>query len=106
MTVTLEDYQKILGLSILGRLVTGQAAPGGWRQRVEAFLGRLLPDDLRGSHTTGVPLTWLRQVFGECPPRADGRLPLSSLDSPPIWFSSFFRHDRRQRIMDVSALPD
>jgi hypothetical protein len=38
---------------------------------VEAFVGRLLIDDLRGSHTTGVPLTWLRQAFGECPPGAD-----------------------------------
>jgi hypothetical protein len=54
-----------------GRLVTGQAAPGGWRQRVEAFLRRVLPDDLRGSHTTGVPLTWLRQAFGVCPPGVD-----------------------------------
>jgi hypothetical protein len=51
--------------------VTGQATPGGWRQRVEAFLGRVLPDDLRGSHTTGVPVTWLRESFGMCPPRAD-----------------------------------
>ena len=66
MTVTLEDCQKILGLSIIGRPVTGQASPGGWRQRVEAFLGRLLPDELRGSHNTGVPLTWLRQSFGQC----------------------------------------
>jgi hypothetical protein len=71
MTVTLEDCQKILGLSITGHPVTGQASPGGWRQRVEAFLGRLLPDDLRGSHNTGVPLTWLRQAFGQCPPGAD-----------------------------------
>jgi hypothetical protein len=38
---------------------------------VEAFLWRLLPDDLRGSHTTGVSLTWLRQAFGVCPPGAD-----------------------------------
>jgi hypothetical protein len=52
--VTLEDCQKILDLRIMGRPVTGQASPGGWRQRVEAFLGRLLPDDLRGSHNTGV----------------------------------------------------
>ncbi|XP_035820988.1 protein MAINTENANCE OF MERISTEMS-like [Zea mays] len=71
MTVTLEDCQKILGLIIIGRPVTGQASPGGWRQRVEAFLGRLLPDDLRGSHNTGVPLTWLRQTFGQCPPGAN-----------------------------------
>ena len=69
--MTLEDCQKILGLSIIGRPVTGQASPGGWRQRVEAFLGRLLPDELRGSHNTGVPLTWLRQSFGQCPPGAD-----------------------------------
>jgi hypothetical protein len=71
MTVTLEDCQKILGLSIWGHPVTAQAAPSGWRQRVEVFLGRLLPDDLRGSHTTGVPLTWLRQAFGVCPPREE-----------------------------------
>jgi hypothetical protein len=28
MTETLEDCQKILGLNIRGRTVTGQAAPG------------------------------------------------------------------------------
>jgi hypothetical protein len=69
--VTLEDCQKFLGLSIHGRPVTGQAAPGGWSQRVEAFLQRVLPDDLRGSHTTEVLITWLRQAFGVCPPGAD-----------------------------------
>jgi hypothetical protein len=106
MTVTLEDCQKFLDISIRGRPVTGQAAPGGWRQRVEAFLGRLLPDDLQGSHTTRVPLIWLRQAFGLCPPGADGWLPLSCLDPAPVWISSFSRCDRRQRIMDVSALPD
>jgi hypothetical protein len=55
----------------MGCPVTGQAAPGGWRQRVEAFLRILLPDDLQGSHNTGVPLTWLRLDFGEFPPGAD-----------------------------------
>jgi hypothetical protein len=54
--------------------VIGQAAPGGWRQRVEAFLGRVLPDDLCGSHTTRVPLTWLRKSFGVCPPRVDEQM--------------------------------
>jgi hypothetical protein len=42
MTVTLKDCQKWLGLIIRGRLVTGQASPGGWRRRVEAFFGRVL----------------------------------------------------------------
>lgn len=71
MTVTLRDSQKQLGLSIRGRPVTGQAAPGGWRQRVEAFLGREVPTDTPGSHTSGVSLAWLRQSFGECPAAAD-----------------------------------
>jgi hypothetical protein len=56
MTVTLEDCQKILGLSIWGCPVIGQAAADGWRQRVEALLGRLLPDDLLGSHTTRIAI--------------------------------------------------
>jgi hypothetical protein len=42
MTVTLEDTQKILGLNVLGRAVTGQCDSGDWRARVEAFLGREL----------------------------------------------------------------
>jgi hypothetical protein len=53
MTVTMEDYQKLLGLSIRGGLVIGQAAPCGWRKRVDALLGRVLPEDLRGSHYMG-----------------------------------------------------
>jgi hypothetical protein len=95
MTVTLEDCQKILGLSIMGCSMTGQASPGGWRQRVEAFLRRLVPDDLRGSHNTGVPLTWLRQAFGESPPGADEQTVgyHCRACSPPIWFSSFSRRD-------------
>ncbi|XP_008668703.1 protein MAIN-LIKE 1-like [Zea mays] len=40
MTVTLEDTQKILGLDVTGRAVTGQCDSEGWRARVEAFLGR------------------------------------------------------------------
>jgi hypothetical protein len=71
MTVTLEDYQKLLGLTIRGCPRTSSAAPGGWRQRLKAFLGTVLPEGLRGSHNTGVPLTWLRQSFGVCPPGAD-----------------------------------
>jgi hypothetical protein len=38
--VTLEDAQKLLGLSVRGRPVIGQCRPDGWRGRVEAFLGR------------------------------------------------------------------
>jgi hypothetical protein len=49
----MEDYQKLLGLSIRDRPVIGQAVPCGWRKRVDAFLGGVLPEDLRGSHYTG-----------------------------------------------------
>ena len=70
MTVTLEDTQKILGLDVGGRAVTGQCDSDGWRARVEAFLGRELP--IEGvDRTAGVRITWLRQSFGVCPADAD-----------------------------------
>lgn len=71
MTVTLEDVQKLLGLSVRGRPVTGQCSPEGWRDRVHAFLGRELPAAAPGTRTSGVPISWLRQNFGICPGDAD-----------------------------------
>ena len=70
MTVTLEDTQKILGLDVGGRAVTGQCDSDGWRARVEAFLGRELPAE-GVERTAGVGITWLRQSFGVCPADAD-----------------------------------
>uniref|UniRef100_K3XQJ4 MULE transposase domain-containing protein n=1 Tax=Setaria italica TaxID=4555 RepID=K3XQJ4_SETIT len=40
MIVTLQDCQKMLGLSIRGNAVTGPCVSEGWRARVAAFLGR------------------------------------------------------------------
>uniref|UniRef100_K4A1N4 SWIM-type domain-containing protein n=1 Tax=Setaria italica TaxID=4555 RepID=K4A1N4_SETIT len=54
MTVTLQDYQKMLGLSIRGNAVTGPCISEGWRARVATFLGREL-----------------REHFGHCPQDAD-----------------------------------
>ena len=71
MTVTLQDVQKILGLSIRGRPVTGHCRSDGWRGRVEVFLGRELPPAGPGTRTSGVPISWLRQEFGHCPNNAD-----------------------------------
>ncbi|XP_021304829.1 serine/threonine-protein phosphatase 7 long form homolog [Sorghum bicolor] len=71
MTVTLQDTQKILGLSVRGRPVIGRCRPDGWRARVEAFLGRPLPPEAPTQRTTGVPIAWLRQSFGNCPAHAD-----------------------------------
>jgi hypothetical protein len=65
MTVTLEDTQKIFGLDVGGRAVTGQCDSNGWRARVEAFLGRELPAE-GVERTAGVGITWLRQSFGVC----------------------------------------
>jgi hypothetical protein len=70
MTITLEDTQKILGLDVTSRAVTGQCDSEGWRARVIAFLGRELPDE--GVYrTAGVHITWLRHTFGVCPTNAD-----------------------------------
>ena len=44
MTVTLQDVQKILGLKIRGRAVTGQCRSDGWRDRVEGGLSFLKQD--------------------------------------------------------------
>ena len=71
MTVTLQDVQKILGLSIRGRPVTGHFRSDGWRGRVEAFLGREFPAAGPATRTSGVPISWLRQQFGHCPNDAD-----------------------------------
>ncbi|CAN6200537.1 unnamed protein product [Urochloa humidicola] len=66
MTVTLQDCQKMLGLKIDGRPVIGPCRSEGWRARVQAFLGRELPDE-HGSRTSGVSIAWLREAFGQCP---------------------------------------
>jgi len=44
MTVTLQDVQKILGLKIRGRAVTGQCRSDGWRDREEGGLSFLKQD--------------------------------------------------------------
>jgi hypothetical protein len=64
MTVTLQDCQKMLGLRIRGRAVTGQCRSEGWRARVEAFLGRLVGE--QGERTSGVLLSWLWAEFAQC----------------------------------------
>ena len=38
---------------------------------MEAFLGRALPEAAPNSRTSGVPLSWLRENFGECPEDAN-----------------------------------
>ena len=73
MTVTLQDVQKILGLKIRGRAVTGQCRSDGWRDRVEGFLGVELPEAGPRTRTSGVPISWLRQHFGHCPADADAQ---------------------------------
>ena len=69
--MTLKDAQKILGLSIRGRAVTGTCVSQGWMDRLEAFLGRGLPPVAPNTRTSGVPLSWLRENFGECPEEAN-----------------------------------
>jgi hypothetical protein len=77
MTVTLQDYQKMLGLRIRGRAVTGQCRSEGWRARVEAFLGRPVGEQgERTSKFTQCPLgvdeqtvqyycrAWILHLFG------------------------------------------
>ncbi|XP_066316823.1 protein MAIN-LIKE 2-like [Miscanthus floridulus] len=69
MTVTLQDCQKMLGLRIHGKAVTGQCMPEGWRARVEAFLDREAGE--QGACTSGVLISWLQQEFAQCPEEAD-----------------------------------
>nr|XP_015646069.1 serine/threonine-protein phosphatase 7 long form homolog [Oryza sativa Japonica Group] len=74
LTVTLEDVAMILGLPIRGQAVTGDTASGNWRERVEEYLGLeppVAPDGQRQTKTSGVPLSWLRANFGQCPAEAD-----------------------------------
>nr|AAO37542.1 putative mutator-like transposase [Oryza sativa Japonica Group]AAO72391.1 mutator-like transposase [Oryza sativa Japonica Group] len=47
---------------------------GNWRERVEEYLGLeppVAPDGQRQTKTSGVPLSWLRANFGQCPAEAD-----------------------------------
>uniref|UniRef100_K4AIE7 Aminotransferase-like plant mobile domain-containing protein n=1 Tax=Setaria italica TaxID=4555 RepID=K4AIE7_SETIT len=69
MTVTLQDCQKMLGLSIRGQPVTGPCVSDGWRARVATFLGREVEE--LGTRTSGVLISWLREHFGQCPQDAD-----------------------------------
>lgn len=73
MTITLEDTAMILGVSIRGNPVIGDVQSTGWVGHVAQFLGRPLPDVEAGKkrRTSGVPLRWIREKFGECPPDAD-----------------------------------
>nr|BAH80051.1 hypothetical protein [Oryza sativa Indica Group] len=64
----------ILGLPIRGQAVTGDTASGNWRERVEEYLGLeppVAPDGQRQTKTSGVPFSWLRANFGQCPAEAD-----------------------------------
>jgi hypothetical protein len=72
MTVTLQDCQKLLGLRVRGRAVTGQCRSEGWRARVEAFLRR--PVGEQGERTSGVLLSWLRVEFAQCPTGVDEQI--------------------------------
>uniref|UniRef100_K3XTE6 Aminotransferase-like plant mobile domain-containing protein n=1 Tax=Setaria italica TaxID=4555 RepID=K3XTE6_SETIT len=65
MTVTLQDCQKMLALSIRGHAVTGPCVSEGWRARMAAFLGQEVEE--QGSRTSGVLISWLREHFGQCP---------------------------------------
>ena len=38
---------------------------------MEAFLGRQLPPETPGAHSSRVLISWLRQNFGQCPDHAD-----------------------------------
>jgi hypothetical protein len=71
MTVTLEDCQRIFGLAVSGRAVIGLCRSDGWRDRVQAFLGRELHPTEEGSRTSGVLISWLREAFGHCPEDAN-----------------------------------
>uniref|UniRef100_K4A1T2 SWIM-type domain-containing protein n=1 Tax=Setaria italica TaxID=4555 RepID=K4A1T2_SETIT len=57
MTVTLQDCQKMLGLSIRGNPVTGPCVS----EEVED----------QGTRTSEVLISWLREHFGHCPQDAD-----------------------------------
>jgi len=56
MTVMLENTQKFLGVSVKGCPVIGHYRSDGWRDRVEAFLGRPLPPKAMGTLTIGVSI--------------------------------------------------
>ena len=56
MTVTLEDTQKFLGVSVRVRPVISHRRSNGWRDRVEDFLRRPLPPEATGTRTTGVSI--------------------------------------------------
>ncbi len=74
LTVTLEDVAMILALPMRGQAIAGDTASGNWRARVVQYLGvepPEAPDGQRLTKTSGVPRSWLRANFSQCPPNAD-----------------------------------
>nr|XP_034598351.1 protein MAIN-LIKE 1-like [Setaria viridis] len=62
MTVTLQDCQKMLGLSIRVNAVTRPCVSEVWRARVATFLGREVED--QGTRTSGLCVIWTIYVYG------------------------------------------
>ncbi|KAK1627435.1 hypothetical protein QYE76_001750 [Lolium multiflorum] len=73
MTPTLQDVSMILGLPIQGEPLCMNTASDGWRQQMEALIGRApqLPADPKARAHAGASFSWIRLNFGKCPEGAN-----------------------------------
>jgi hypothetical protein len=73
MAPLLEDVSHILGLRVSGVVVSGVVNTQGWREYVTEFTGIMPPLPEEGKKdrmTSGVPLSWVKANFKDCPENA------------------------------------
>lgn len=73
MAPTLQDVSMILGLPIQGEPLCMNTASDGWRQQMEALIGRAPPPpaDPKERAPAGASFSWIRTNFGQCPEGAN-----------------------------------
>ncbi|KAK1653353.1 hypothetical protein QYE76_071158 [Lolium multiflorum] len=73
MAPNLQDVSMILGLPIQGEPLCMNTASDGWRQQMEALIGRAppLPEQSKKRAPAGASFSWIRTNFGECPEGAN-----------------------------------
>ncbi|KAK1693242.1 hypothetical protein QYE76_009939 [Lolium multiflorum] len=73
MAHTLQDVSMILGLPIQDEPLCMNTTSDGWRQQMEALIGRAppLPAQPKERAPAGASFSWIRTNFGQCPEGAN-----------------------------------
>jgi hypothetical protein len=106
MTVTLQNYQKMLGLRIRGRAVTEQCRLEGWRARVEAFLWREVGEQ-GGAHfwCSNLLAPGRVRTVSSRGRRPDSSVLLHGVDPTLVWLCSLPWRNGGHYVVDVDPLP-